>query len=43
MKTYGIVEVTPRILNLGTRRGVSGQLLAPASLLPGEEFPVHTG
>jgi hypothetical protein len=41
MKTYWVSEgVAPRILNLGTRLEVSGQLHAPASLSPSKEPPV---
>jgi len=44
MKTYwGSGSITPRILDLGTRWEVSGQLYIPAALPPGKESPVPIG
>jgi hypothetical protein len=44
MKTYwGSGSIAPRILDLGTRWEVSGQLHVPAALPPGKENPVPIG
>jgi hypothetical protein len=43
MKTYWGGGIAPRILDLGTKKEVSGQTHAPVVLIPGKEAPIPTG
>jgi len=43
MKTLACGGIVPRVTNLGTRWGWSGQLHTPAALPPRKELPVPIG